>query len=209
MDKVLKVLRGIENMEDSWKYELTDSENKKHSYARTREDGNSVRLWSVPQTTGKLLNFLVSAKQPKKILEMGCSAGYSTIWMALGIKDIGGHIFTTEILPIKIKLLKKNFKEADLMDYITILEDQNIDVLKNWNKGKVDMIFLDADAKNYTLYAMHIDNILNKNGILIVDNINTHRILMQDFLENIKQSKIYNCVTLEMDNGLLLAYKTR
>ncbi|HLD56914.1 MAG TPA: methyltransferase, partial [archaeon] len=56
----------------------------------------SQSFGSVPRSTGKFLHMLLLATKAKRVLELGCSLGYSTIWMALAAKENGGHVYTTE-----------------------------------------------------------------------------------------------------------------
>ncbi|HLD58005.1 MAG TPA: hypothetical protein VJA47_06865 [archaeon] len=76
MDRFEKTLRKIERLEKSWRYELTDKEDRQHSFGRVPEDKKTIAFWSVPRSTGEFLSFMVELTKPKTILELGCSAGY-------------------------------------------------------------------------------------------------------------------------------------
>lgn len=207
MNKVDRVLRRIEKMEKKWKYFLTEDESKTSSFGRIPLDRNKIELWSVPRTTGELLRSLILITKSKKILELGCSAGYSTIWMGLGAKEMKGRIYTTEIFPPKIKMAKKNFKDAGLDSVITLIEKDITDVLSTWNKGKVNFVFMDADKQNYLKYYNLIFPILKKGGFIVADNAVNYDYLMKPFLKKVKSDKRIISQTLDFDNGLLLIYK--
>ena len=126
-------------------------------------------MFNVPKETGELLNLLVKIKKPKKILEIGMSNGYSTIWLA----EPGFPVVSIEADPKKIIPAKENFKKANLKN-IKILHGFALDVLKSL-KEKFDFVFIDATKKEYLSYFKLLK--LNKNAIVVADNIISHNIL--------------------------------
>lgn len=217
MDKFEKIIQKIEEQEKDWRYILSDEEDKKHSFGRVPEDDKEVAFWSVPRSTGKFLEFMTKFTKSKTILELGCSVGYSALFLAKAVKEKDGHIFTTEILDKKIELAKKNFSESGLSDFITLLEKDIVDVLKNWNKNKkIDLVFMDADKENYSLYLDYLIPLLSENGLIIVDNAGKVRMAsgelidsehIKKFRSRVKNDKNLNSVFLDVDNGLLLISK--
>ena len=216
MDKFEKTLQKIEKLEKSWRIILSDEEDKKHSFGRVPEDDKQVAFWSVPRSTGKFLEFMTKFTKSKIILELGCSAGYSTLFLAKGAKENKGHVFTTEILEQKIKLAKQHFSEAGMSDFITLLEEEISSVLKRWNREKIDLVFMDADKENYSSYFDFILPLLKKNGLIIVDNAAKVRMAdgrlidsnhIKKFVKKVQTDKSLNNVLLDVDNGLLLISK--
>ncbi len=135
---------------------------------KLEEFGKLNFMFNVPRETGELLNLLVRIKKPKKILEIGTSNGYSTIWLA----EPGFPIISIEADPKKIILAKENFKKAGLKN-IKILQGFALDVLKNL-KEKFDFVFIDATKKEYLDYFKLLK--LNENAIVVADNIISHNI---------------------------------
>ncbi len=116
-----------------------------------------------------MLNVLLKIQKPKRILEVGCAIGYSSIFFADTL-DGDVEIITAERNEQMIEKAKENFKRAELEDKITILEG---DAEENLAKveGEFDMIFIDAAKGQYKLfYDMVIDK-LKVGGLLISDNI--------------------------------------
>jgi len=207
MEKIYQVLRRIESVENSWKCEITrkiDSDGKVHIY--------TTRLRSVSPLIGKLLSSLVLISKSKKILELGCSAGYSALWMALGTAPKApcskkkGHIYTTEILKEKIEFAKKNFKDAGVKN-ITLLEGDITETLKKWSKGKLDFIFMDADKDKYLKYYELVFPLLKKGGVIVADNIISHENILKTFIERVKSDKRVFYSIVRMHSGLILIYK--
>ena len=123
----------------------------------------------VHKEVSDLLKVLLKIQKPKRILEVGCAIGYSSILFAsvLG-KDV--EIITVERNEKMIEKAKQNIKLAGFENNITILEGDAEEKLKEI-EGTFDMIFLDAAKGQYQLfYDMVIDK-LKVDGLLISDNI--------------------------------------
>ena len=167
---------------------------------------NEVKLWSIKRNTAELLKFLVVATKSKTILELGTSAGYSTLWLAYGAKINKGKVYTVELFEPKIKLAREHFKEAMLDDHIIQIHGEINKKLENW-KRQVDFVFMDANKHEYLKYTKMILPHLKKGGIIAADNAINHAHLMKDFLEFIKNNKELESCVLNIDDGLLLAVK--
>ncbi|MFI3210608.1 MAG: O-methyltransferase [Peptostreptococcaceae bacterium] len=123
----------------------------------------------VHKEVAEMLRVILKINKPKRILEVGCAIGYSSILFANSL-DNDVEIITVERNEEMIKQAKENIKRAGLEEKITILEGDAEEILKNI-EGEFDMIFLDAAKGQYKLfYDMIIDN-LKKDGLLISDNI--------------------------------------
>ncbi|MDB8789720.1 O-methyltransferase [Romboutsia sp. 1001216sp1] len=123
----------------------------------------------IHKEVSELLKVLLKMKKPKRILEVGCAIGYSSILFAsiLG-EDV--EIITVERNEKMIEKAKENIKLAGFENNITILEGDAEEKLKEV-QGEFDIIFLDAAKGQYQLfYDMVIDK-LKVDGLLISDNI--------------------------------------
>lgn len=128
---------------------------------------NSVPI--IHKEVSDMLKVLLKIKRPKRILEVGCAIGYSSIFFAT-VLDHDVEIITAERNESMIEKAKENFKRAGLEDKITILEGDAEERLKEV-KGEFDMIFIDAAKGQYKLfYDLVIDN-LKDGGLLVSDNI--------------------------------------
>ena len=109
--------------------------------------------WYLNVTTreGRVLRQLAEAAGAKRVVEIGTSSGFSTIWLALAARANGGKVFTHEIDPEKVKLATANFKKAGLDDVITVIEGDAHQTIKQ-HKEPIDILFLDAEKKGYVDY---------------------------------------------------------
>lgn len=123
----------------------------------------------VHKEVSELLKVLLKIQKPKRILEVGCAIGYSSILFASSL-DNDVEIITVERNEKMIEKAKENIKRAGLENNITILEGDAEEILKNV-EGTFDMIFLDAAKGQYQLFYDMIIDKLKIDGLLISDNI--------------------------------------
>ena len=118
---------------------------------------------------GRFLSFISKIKSPDKILEIGTYTGYSTICLAEGLSK-NGKIDTIDKNEELINIQNKYFEESGYRNKIIQHTGNALDILKKLNE-KYDIIFIDADKENYVNYFNQVSNKLNKNGIIISDNV--------------------------------------
>lgn len=131
---------------------------------------NSIMLSGEYQ--GRLLSLISKIKQPKNILEIGTYTGYSTICLAEGLVK-NGKIHTIDKNEELVEIQKKYFLRSKFNENIEIHTGNALDIINGLNIN-FDLIFLDADKENYATYFQIICKILNKNGVLITDNVLWH-----------------------------------
>lgn len=204
-------IKDIESIENEWAVSVAD---KEHTFGR-KELNETIKLWSVPKKSAEVLENLVILTGAKNILEIGTSAGYSTLHLASGAKFNNGNVYTVELLKDKIDLAKANFQKSGLGN-ITLLEGEASKILENWNYGEIDFVFLDADKENYGKY---LDLLLPKmklGSLIVADNINDYGHLMEDYLQRVTgthlpksrvDSRVSSYYLAALDNGLMVTKK--
>jgi len=117
--------------------------------SRDRSDGTPriERLRQIPRETGKFLSILAAFAPKGKFIEIGTSAGYSTLWIALACKSLRNKVTTFEILKEKSKLAEETFKETNLEDYIELILGDARDYINNYKN--IAFCFLDAEKEVY------------------------------------------------------------
>jgi len=93
-----------------------------------------VRYWQVPSTTGSLLYSLAKAKKSKAILDLGCSAGYSSIWLGIAVVENLGNVHTVDKAQAKVHMAKQNIAEAGLEAIVNIYCMSALDFLAKNNQ---------------------------------------------------------------------------
>lgn len=114
------------------------------------------------------LNFLVTLKQPKRILELGANIGYSSTIMGLACKHV--IIDTVEFKEENVELARKNHIQYELDDRINVHYSDALEFLKNCT-NIYDFIFIDANKKENKEYIERILPLTEKGGLICVDNL--------------------------------------
>ena len=118
---------------------------------------------------GRFLSMLSKMKSPSTILEIGTYTGYGTLCLSEGLKE-GGKIFTIDRNEELLKIQNKYFEESGKRDKIIQLTGNAKEILNDLNET-YDLVFIDADKENYIEYFNQVSERLNKNGIIISDNV--------------------------------------
>jgi predicted O-methyltransferase YrrM len=158
-------------------------------------------LWQVPQATGSVLQRLVEKKQPETILELGTSAGYSTLLMlAVAPK---AHIHTVEFSPQRGALATQSFEQTKTTQQVTQYRERIAPVLDRWNIP-LDFVFIDANKPEYKSIFLRLIPFLKKDAIVMVDNMLDDREKTDPLLMYVKKHHTYDF--LAIDNGVLIIY---
>jgi len=123
--------------------------------------------------SGNLLGLLTEMIQAKKILEIGCFTGYSALVMALHSPD-DAQITSVDINPEWTKVARRHWQEAGFEKKIELVLKPGVDhmngLLAAGHSQTFDLLFIDADKKNYPNYLDLGLKLLRRGGLLILDN---------------------------------------
>ena len=175
------------------------------------------RMLTISNETGEFFNILLKAMKAKKILEVGMSVGFSTLWFADTILANNGKIVTIEENRDKITRAKKNFEEAEVSAQIEIKEGKALQILHKLatsesEQQQFDFVFLDADKENNIEYFDLVLPLVRVGGIIATDNIlypEEFRPEMKKFTEYIKSKPNIQTMTLDLGNGEEISIKTK
>jgi predicted O-methyltransferase YrrM len=171
-----------------------------------RETSRPRRMLNITRDTGRFLWILIRAMSATRILEVGTSNAFSTIWLADAARANGGRVTTLEIDADKIALARSNLATAGLEGTVQIIEGPAADSLESL-PGPFDVVFLDADRPGYLAYLELVVPKLRSGGLLIADNAASHAHELVDYLERVKSHPQLFAVTLPIGNGEEIALK--
>jgi caffeoyl-CoA O-methyltransferase len=169
-------------------------------------------MLAITAETGVFFSILLKAINARRVLEVGTSVGFSTLWFAEAIgTNRGTRIITIELKPQKVDLALKNFKEAGADKIIEIKQGVALDVLPKL-KGKFDFVFLDADKENLIKYFDLVLPMVRIGGIIAADNMlypDRFRTTMRKYARHVHSKPNIQSVTVPIGMGEEISIKVR
>jgi predicted O-methyltransferase YrrM len=165
------------------------------------------RMLNITRDTGEFLSVLVQATSAQRVLEIGTSNGYSTLWLASAAGVTGGAVTTVEIADYKVGLARQNFSRSGLASSITLVQDDAGRVLERAGDASFDLVFLDAERPEYPGWWPHLKRVLRPGGLLVVDNATSHPEQMAPFVALVKADADFTTSLVPVGNGEFLAVK--
>jgi len=172
--------------------------------ARDRLDGTlrMKRLRQIPGVTGKFLAFLAIGTPGGTMVEIGTSAGYSTLFLAMACRETGRKIITYEILEDKAELARETFRVAGVADIVELVVGDARDYLGR--NEDISFCFLDAEKEIYRdCYDLVIGNMVS-GGLLAADNVTSHREILEPFIEYAESDDRVDSLIVPIGKGILL-----
>jgi predicted O-methyltransferase YrrM len=168
----------------------------------------SERSRQVAATTGRFLFSLVAPQTDCEVLEIGGSRGYSTIWLAAGVRYLGGRVLSLEQDPLKIAAWHRNVAEAGLEDWAELVEGDARETLPAID-DVFDVVFLDAEKDDYEqLFRLARDKV-EPGGLFVADNVLSHRDPLAAYSAARQADPTLESVTVPLDRGLELSVVLR
>jgi predicted O-methyltransferase YrrM len=165
------------------------------------------KMLNITRDTGEFLAVLVRATLARRMLEIGTSNGYSTLWLASAARTIGGSVTTVEKSQYKIDLSTSNFARSGLASYISQVHDDAGRLLERSADGAFDMIFLDSERPEYPGWWPNLRRALRPGGLLVVDNATSHPVEIAPFVALVKADAKFTTSLVPVGNGEFLAVK--
>ncbi|MDA0352337.1 MAG: O-methyltransferase [Chloroflexi bacterium] len=164
------------------------------------ESEHSRRMLNIMPDTGRLLWILARSLNAQRVLEIGTSNGYSTIWLADAVAEQGGRVTTLERSADKIEMADAQLRESNLRAAVEIIEGDARNSLPTL-EGAFDLVFLDADRASYLDYLPLIVERLRPGGLLVTDNVTSHPTEVAAFLAAVRADERLATVTVPIGNG--------
>ncbi len=175
--------------------------------SRDRSDNTPrlERLRQIPPETGQFIALLAGAAPPGEYIEIGTSAGYSTLWLALACRLGGRKIITYEILDDKAELARATFCLAEVGDVVDFVHDNALNHLPNLKN--ISFCFLDAEKEIYLECFEAVVPRMAPGGILVADNAINHKATLRPMLDQALSDERIDALIVPVGNGLLVCRK--
>jgi predicted O-methyltransferase YrrM len=157
-----------------------------HAFGVAHDAGKAdrlERLRNLEPATGALLALLVRTRSAPRVLELGTSNGYSTLWLADAARAAGGRVTSVELDPARVAMAQENLGRARLAPYVDLRTGDAGGVLAAAPAAAYDFVFLDAERDAYPGYWPDLVRVLAPGGLLATDNAISHAAEMAPFAE--------------------------
>jgi predicted O-methyltransferase YrrM len=168
-----------------------------------REAGlpSEQRSRQVARTTGQFLFSFVAPQADCEVLEIGGSRGYSTIWLAAGVRHLGGRVLSLEHDPVKCEAWRQNVADAGLDDTAALIEGDAFETLPQID-DVFDVVFLDAEKEQYEQLFGIARTKLERGAVVIADNVLSHVDALGAYSRARQADATLESVTVPLDRGL-------
>ena len=172
-----------------------------------RQDGTAhlERLRQIPPETGRFIALLAATAPEGTYAEIGTSAGYSTLWLALACRLRGRRLVTFEHSERKVALARETFRTAGVEDIVDLVPGDARAGLRKLHD--VAFCFLDAEKEIYDECYEAVVSRMTTGGILVADNAISHRDVLGPMLDRALADPRADAVVVPVGNGLLVCRK--
>ena len=171
---------------------------------RDENVARELRARQVAPTTGQFLFALVAPQTDSEVLEIGGSRGYSTIWLAAGVRYLGGRVLSLEADPAKCEAWRLNVAEAGLEDTAELIEGDAFESLPAID-DVFDVVFIDAEKEHYEPLFDLARPKVEPGALFVADNVLSHEDTLAAYSQARKADPTLESVTVPLDRGLELS----
>jgi len=217
MGKNVEINKKLESYIENYSYNLHPIQKEIISYNKKLGDIKKMQI-SVSQCY--FLQLLIKTSNVRKILEVGTFTGFSALSMSLALPNEGQVVSLDKNIETN-NTACKFFKKAEQDKKIKTIVKPALESLVELKKKNniFDLVFIDADKKNYIKYYDHSLQLVKKNGLIIIDNVlwygevvnekNDDKLtnIIRDFNKHVKNNKETEQVILPIGDGLTVSRK--
>jgi caffeoyl-CoA O-methyltransferase len=162
------------------------------------------RSRAVSPTTGRFLFALVAPQTDCEVLEIGGGRGYSSVWLAAGVRHFGGRVLSLEVDRSAGAAWRENVAAAGLEGWADLIEGDALETLPTID-DVFDVVFIDAKKSEYEAYFRLARERVEPGGLIVADNVLSHPDELAAYSEARRTDPGVLSVTLPLDRGLELS----
>jgi predicted O-methyltransferase YrrM len=154
-----------------------------------------------------LLSIICEAMGARRILEIGTSNGYSTLWFARAVRDRDGAVVSVDLDGDAQREAAANLARAGLQQHVELRCADGGEVLRELPDVSQDVVFLDSERTAYLGWWPDPIRVLRVGGLLAIDNVLSHPDEVADVRALIEADPQLTCTVPTLGKGLLLAVR--
>lgn len=163
------------------------------------------RLRQIPRDTGRFLAILAANAPEGDIIEIGTSGGYSTLWLILACLERNRLVTTFETSSNKVEIARETFRLVGIADRVLLEHGDGRELLLD--RDQIAFCFVDSEKEHYQeLYELIVPRLVS-GGLLVADNVISHRETLAFFVDRAKLDQRVDSVVVPIGNGELLCRK--
>ena len=171
---------------------------------RARGVPREQRARQVAPSTGRFLFAFVAPQADCEVLEIGGSRGYSSIWLAAGVRNLGGRVLSLENDPAKVDAWRANVEDAGLSDVAELIAGDAFETLPAID-DVFDVVFLDAEKEMYERLFDEARTKVEPGAVVIADNVLSHEETLGAYSRARQADPTLESVTVPLDRGIELS----
>jgi len=161
--------------------------------AEVDRDCRRRTVYMIGPEKARRLAELVRQKRPGRVVECGTAIGYSGLWIARELKELGrGKLITVEIDPTRAREAEENFRRAGLSEFVEVKVGDATQLLKSI-EGPVDFLFLDCNFANYDPCFVAIEDKLADGAPVVADNVGVGAHGTAEYIRRVR-SRFNSCI---------------
>jgi predicted O-methyltransferase YrrM len=176
-------------------------------YHDAHELDRAQKMLSLEPATAQLLSMMVRSSRRTRVLEVGTSQGYSTIWLAWATSPAGGRVTSIDREAHKIELADSNLRRAGLRGIVDLIHGDATEVVSTL-AGPFDCVFFDADRLSAPSQLALLVPKLTTDVLLFADNALSHPVEIADYLAAVKSLPQFEHLIVPIGKGLSIAYRS-
>jgi predicted O-methyltransferase YrrM len=172
--------------------------------ARDRTDGTpqAQRLRQVPPESGRFIAILAATAPAGAWIEVGTSAGYSALWLAMAARECGTTLTTYEVADNKVALARETFRIAAVEDTVRLVQADAREQIAH--HGPIGFCFIDAEKEIYgDCYERAMQQLVH-GGLIVADNAISHQADLQPFIDRVLADGRVDALVVPIGTGELV-----
>jgi caffeoyl-CoA O-methyltransferase len=178
------------------------------AHERAQNVPREQRARQIARTTGQFLFAFTAPQTDCEVLEIGGSRGYSTVWLAAGVRHLGGRVLSLESDPSKVEAWRRNIADAGLEEWADLVPGDAFATLPAID-DVFDVVFIDAEKEQYEELFGIARTKLEPGAVVIADNVLSHEDTLGAYSHDRQADPTLESVTLPLDRGLELSVVLR
>ncbi len=171
-----------------------------------RQERHDDKLRNLESETASLLSILVRGGRRTRLLEIGTSNGYSTIWLAWAARATGGRVISVELDRGRQGMADENLRRAGLRDVVDLELGDATEVVGDL-PGPFDLVFFDADRVSAPAQLELLVPKLAPDVMILADNVLSHPQEVAGYLEALEELPGFDRLVVPVGKGLSIAYR--